>query len=309
MPVLHDTFDYRSYEMQTEARVKVQPARVFADELDAEFEAKTEAKRAVMLSTKLRHYIDFQPGDVTCWAGFNGHRKSTYTSQVALDLCVQRQRTLIASFEMRPAKTLARMARQASAMAEPGKNWRKEFLRWSDSRLWIFDHMGRVDPKVCLAVCNYFGTELKGKHVFIDSMMMVVATEDKFDEQKQFITDCCRLAQETGLHVHVIAHCRKPNGGDEGHPPSKYDIKGTSAVSDQASNVITIWENKGKRAALEANPHDGDQLQKPDALVSVVKQRHGAWEGSIKHWFDSASMRFIDNVLEHPQPYVLQEPL
>ena len=64
-------------------------------------------------------------------------------------------------------------------------------------------------------MCRYFAEELGGSHVVIDSMMMVCASEEHLDEQKQFVTDLVRLSQETGLHVHLVTHCRKPQGGDE----------------------------------------------------------------------------------------------
>jgi twinkle protein len=301
-----DDIDWQTYERQTEARTKVRPASAFAEDLEAEFSDRPRTQQAVMFSTKLRDVIEFRPGEVTAWAGYNGHRKSMFTSQVSLDLCVQRQRTLLASFEMSPGKTLARMALQASAVARPSQPWREQFNRWSDGRLWLFDHLGRIDPKACMAVCNYFAQELHGRHVFIDSMMMVCASEESMDEQKQFVTDLCRLAQETGLHVHLVVHCRKPASGDESKPPSKYDVRGSAAISDQVSNVITVWENKAKRASMEAG--DGKSSPNdPDGVVSVVKQRNGAWEGGIKLWFHDESLRFCDTLGRSVEPYSIRD--
>lgn len=303
--VLPDDIDYASYERDTEARVKVRPASAFAEELEAEFAERSHGQRSVMFSTKLRDVIEFRPGEVTAWAGYNGHRKSMFTSQVALDMCVQRERTLLASFEMNPGKTLARMAKQASAVERPSQPWREQFNRWSDGRLWLFDHLGRISPGACMAVCNYFARELQGRHVFIDSMMMVCASEESMDEQKQFVTDLCRLAQETGLHVHLVVHCRKPSAGDESKPPTKYDVRGSAAISDQVANVITVWENKAKRAANEAG--DLSKVNEPDAMVSVVKQRNGSWEGAMKLWFHDASLRFVDSLGTHVEPYAIRD--
>jgi twinkle protein len=158
---------------------------------------------------------------------------------------------------------------------------------------------------MCMAVCRYFADELKGCHVFIDSMMMVCASEESMDEQKQFITDLCRLAQETGLHVHLITHCRKPQSGED-KAPGKYDMRGAAAISDQVSNVVTVWMNKAKREALEARPGDEEWISKPDALIGVEKQRNGSWEGKAKLWFDEMSLRFVDDMRFGVQPYGLE---
>lgn len=305
--LIPDDIDWNAYARETEVRVKVRKASIYADQLRAQFAQRPAgAKREPhMFSTKLRGLIEFRPGEVTVWAGYNGHRKSMLTGQMALDLCVQRERTLMASLEMQPHRTLSRMARQCFAVAKPAPDSLDAFSDWTDGRLWLFDHLGRVTPASCLAVCRYFATELDGQHVFIDSMMMVCASEESMDEQKQFTTDLVRMAQETGLHVHLVAHCRKPM--DETKPPTKYDLRGSAAISDQAHNVITVWANKAKKAKLDANPGDDDALSQPDAMVSVEKQRNGSWEGRVKLWFDDASLRFCDDRTSAVEPYVLQQ--
>jgi twinkle protein len=300
-----DDIDFAAYERDTECKAKVRRASDFAEDLDAEFKPKARGTDPEMFSTKLRGLLAFRPGEVTAWAGYNGHRKSMFTGQVALDLCVQKQRTLIVSLEMSPGRTLARMARQASAVAVPSGAFLRAFSDWTDGRLWLFDHQGRITPDLCLAVLRYFAQELEGRHVFIDSMMMVCRSEEHLDEQKQFVTDLVRVAQETGLHVHLVAHCRKPQTGED-KPPTKYDLRGSAAISDQCPNVVTIWANKAKAAKLQANATDEAALADFDALVSVEKQRNGEFEGRVRLWFDRTSMRFLDDRVSPCEPYVMR---
>ena len=303
--VIADDIDFAAYMRDTECSAKVRKASDFADDLAAEFAPRRGDAEPEMFSTKLRGLLGFRPGEVTAWAGYNGHRKSMFTGQVALDLCVQRQRVLIVSLEMSPARTLARMVRQAAAVSHPGSEFLREFTRWTDGRLWLFDHLGRITPDLCLALLRYFAQELQGQHVFIDSMMMVCKSEEHLDEQKQFTTDLVRVAQETGLHVHLVAHCRKPQTGED-KPPTKYDLRGSAAISDQCHNVVTIWANKLKAAKLQADPHDAAALADFDALVSVEKQRNGEFEGRAKLWFHRASMRFLDDRVSACEPYHLE---
>lgn len=306
--VIPDDIDFGAYMLQTGPKVKVRPAAAFGADVKALFapEPEDRSRRPHMFSTKLRDAIEFRPGEVTCWAGYNGHRKSMFTGQVALDLCVQHQRVLMASFEMQPARTLARMARQALATAAPGPAAIDDFNGWTDGRLWIFDHLGRIGAAECMAVCRYFADEMSGQHVVIDSMMMVCTSEEHLDEQKQFTTDLVRMAQESGLHVHLVAHCRKPAQGSEDKPPTKYDLRGSAAISDQAHNVITVWSNKAKAAALDKDPSDLEAAAKPDAAVTIEKQRNGRREGRFALWFDESSLRFMDDRSSPVAPYPME---
>lgn len=296
-----EDIDFEAYMRGTDASAKVRPASRFVEDIARRFLPRDpEQRQATMASTKLRDKIEFRPGEVTAWAGYNGHRKSMFTGQVALDLCAQGERVLIASLEMDPADTLARMCRQAFAVAVPAMLSVKRFAEWTDGRLWMFDHMGRIKPEQIVAVVRYFREQLGGTQVFIDSMMMVCASEEHLDEQKQFVTDVVRAAQEFGLHIHVVAHCRKPQSGAEDRPPSKYDLRGSAAISDQCHNVLTVWGNKAK-AQAEAQK-DYSKNHEPDAMVTVEKQRNGAWEGRAKLWFDPASLQFMDED-SGPVPY------
>jgi twinkle protein len=102
------------------------------------------------------------------------------------------------------------------------------------------------------------------------------------------------------VHIHLVTHCRKPQ--DETKPPTKYDLRGAAAISDQAHNVITVWANKAKKAKLEEGGDPG-LLNDPDALLTVEKQRNGRWEGRAKLWFDDQSMRFCDDGSLNTTPY------
>lgn len=299
MQMIQDDIDLSEYLRAAEdLRVLVRPAKAYEHDLKIELAPRIPGERkSAMRSTKLRDRIEFRSGEVTVWAGYNGARKSLFTGQVALDLVRQGEPTLMASFEMAPVRTLGRMARQAWGIDRPSPEQIRRFLEWSES-LFIFDHKGTIKPARCTAVCRYFAEELKGRHAFIDSMMMVCGSEEHLDEQKQFMTGIVRMAIETGLHVHLIAHCRKPT--DENKPPSKYDLRGSAAISDQADNVITVWMNQSKKAASGAFIRDRIQ---PDALITVEKQRNGSYEGRSQLWFHEESLRFVDDAADFVDPF------
>jgi twinkle protein len=255
-----------------------------------------------MLMSKARG-LQFRPGEVTAWLGFNGHRKSMFTSQVAVELAIQKRKVLIVSLEMEPADTLTRMVRQATGSSSPSVVDIERFHKWGGGKLWMFDHVGRLSVEKAMGLCHYFKANHDGTDVFLDSMMMICASEEKLDEQKAFSTGLVRLAQETGLHIHVVTHCRKPDKLGEERLPTRYDIRGSAAISDQAHNVVVVWMNKAKYQKLDENPHDMDAHAEPCAVVKVDKQRNGAWEGKIKLWNHSSSLRFCEDRTSEVQPY------
>lgn len=297
-----DEINFSEYEWETDCRAKVRSPMSYHDETWGELNPEPGQQAPSMFSSKLKHYLQFRPGEVTAWAGYSGHRKSMFTGQVGLELGMQGVRALVCSFEMSPAKTLARMARQHTAVARPTEAAFNAFMTRTDGAVWLFDHQGRIDPKRALTVCRYFANELEGSQVFIDSFMMVCGSEERMDEQKQFATDLNRLAQETGLHVHIIAHCRKPASGDESTPPGKHDLRGSAAITDQCANVITVWANKVKDARLRDNEFDPIRAE-PDAAITVCKQRNSDYEGRMKFWFDRPSNRFTDDPMTYVAPW------
>ncbi len=304
MKLIPDNIDFSAYEAMTQFKATVRKASSFFDRLVKTFPKPGEVSpHPSMFSTKLRDRLRFPPGGTTAWAGYSGHRKSTFTGQVALDLAVQGERVLLVSLEMLPEMTLHRMARQAAGKARPD-DWQLErFNRWSDDRLWLFDHRGRITPEHSAAVLRYFAEEHRGTQAIIDSMMMVCTSEEHLDEQKQFATDVVRIAQESGLHVHVVAHCRKPASGAEDKPPTKHDLRGSASITDQLDNVVTIWANKPKIRKLELGATEGELLNDPDSAVTVEKARNGPWEGRCKLWFDQASLRHVDDATSRVEPY------
>lgn len=239
---------------------------------------------------KTHDNIRFRPAEVTLWAGINGHGKSLVTGQVAIDLMVQESKVCIASFEMLPVATLARMNRQASGDQVPSMEFIERFGDWTNSRLWMYDVAGNVKPQRVLA-CGRYAATLGVRHFFIDSLMKCVKGEDDFNGQKDFVNDVCNLARETGMHIHLIHHIRK--GEDEHKTPGKQDVKGSGSITDQVDNVVIVWRNKRKeRAQQEGRDYD---YREPDACLIVEKQRNGEWEGKIGLWFHALAQQFLEH--------------
>lgn len=232
--------------------------------------------------------IGFRQGEVTLWHGINGHGKSAVTSQVGLYLALQDKPVCIASFEMMPVRTIDRMVKQCCGNSQPTEKFMRDFFAALKSKVWIYDKRDTVDAGRLFAVIRYSAIELGVKHFFVDSLMKCVRGEDDYNAQKDFVGELCALSHELLIHIHLIHHVRK--SGDEKQVPSKFDAKGSGAITDQVDNVIAVWRNKAKEAEKQmGQAYDED---KPDFLLICDKQRNGGWEGRIGLWGDLESWHF-----------------
>jgi len=243
---------------------------------------------------KTHDKVRLRAGEVTLWLGINGHGKTAVTNQVALHLAHLGRRVAVASLEMHPVATLARMARQCAGGATPSEKYLVEFIDWLGARRFmLYDQHGRADWRFMAKVVRYSALELGVEHFILDSLMMLVAGEDDYNAQKDAITELCAAARDTGCHVHVVHHVRKLS--DETEIPGKFDAKGTGSITDQVDNVLVTWRNRRKeidRANAERAGQDFDEGAQPDALLICDKQRHGEWEGRFRLWYDRPSMSY-----------------
>ena len=111
-----DMIDFSQYLRETDVQVKVKPASSYKQALKDRLRGRREQRLVYLPWDKTRESFDFRKGEVTIWAGMNGHGKSLVTSQVALSLMGQGEKVVIASFELKPVVTMQRLARMYVGM-------------------------------------------------------------------------------------------------------------------------------------------------------------------------------------------------
>lgn len=285
-----NNIDFDQYAELQEVIHQVKEKAEFENSLNEYFAGSLFSKGSELPWANASH-ISLRPSEVSLWAGVNGHGKSLLLGQVVLSMLEQGQKCLIASFEMRPEVTLARMARQATGSKKPNPLDIEKFSKWKQDHLYIYDHHGMIYPEQMLAVCRYAAQELKVNHLVIDSLMKCVRGEDDFNGQKDFVNELCSIAKATGIHIHLVHHMRKAS--NEKEIGGKFDLKGSGAITDQADNVFIVWKNKEKAQIAFENPGYFDR-EIPDAMLVCEKQRNGEWEGKVRLWFDYKSQQFIE---------------
>lgn len=294
------------YMSEPEDVHKIRPASEWSQKVIDALYVKASTPDIQMGWEKTRDRFAFRNGELTIWGGINGHGKSMLTSQVSLDLCMQNQRVCIASLEMKPEKTMLRMVKQAAGDGRPSREFINSMHSWTDERLWLYDHTGSVKPQKMLAVTRYAIENFAIQHFVIDNLMKCVPGDDDYNGQKDFVNSLTAIAQDTGAHIHLIAHVKK--AGSEYDRPGKFDIKGSGSITDLADNLFIVWRNKRKEAVgsekLKLKRDEADLVMgEPDCYLSLEKQRNGDYEGVFGFWFDGPSMQYVENRGQLPRRY------
>lgn len=283
--------DFAQWEVEPEDAARIHPAGVWRQDVVDFYALPPENRGDALPWSKTHGHFRMRPGELTIWAGPNGCGKSLVLSQVVLDLQAQGRTSVIASLEMSPVSTLARMCRQACRTAEPGPVEVSRFLEAVSNGIWLYDQVGTIHAQRMLGVLRYSREEIGADHVVIDSLMKCGISTEDLDAQKRFIDRLSTYAKDSGLHIHLVCHNSKA-GGEESHG-GKYGIKGASEISDMADNVILCWRNRAKEHKRQAGELGGSDAKAPDAMLTIDKQRHGEWEGRIALWFVPPAMQYV----------------
>jgi twinkle protein len=243
--------------------------------------------------------------ELTVWAGANASAKSTLLSEVMLSLATAGKRVVIVSLEMPAYKVAAKLAVQAFANPHPARGRVEAWAESLGETLCFLDLTGDIEPAEAVKMARYCAHELNTQHFLLDNLTKVVSADNEHaEQQRQFMARMHRAAIDTGLHVHVVAHTRKPGGHDEDRPPGRYEVAGSRTLVDQPDNVVMLWRNRPKERKREKGEIGAlEEGSEPDLLMRVEKQRHGRYEGGIGLWMDRRTFRFVDRFGGRPAAY------
>lgn len=300
--------DFAAYLKDTDAKTKVKPVADFVQDAKARLRTRAKMKRTFLPWPKCNESFEFRRGEVTLWAGQNGHGKTDATIQVTLSLLGQDERVCVASFEMKPVTTVTRLVRMFAGTNPFSEEYQgqsglqmldalyDEFGAWSTG-LWLYDQTGTADTETVLGMVKYCAQELKITHVVIDSLMKCVRDEDDYNGQKYFVDRICAMAKDCDIHIHLVHHLKKPP--KESDVPDKHDAKGSGSITDQVDNVFMVWRNKPKEDAHRSQGDRSNKQTEPDCLLLCRKQRN--YEGNadgepmIQLWRHRDAGQFVAN--------------
>lgn len=286
----------------------IQRAGDFRAEILELFAAGDAVSGITLPWSKTHDKVRLRPGEVSVWAGINGHMKSLLLGQVAMwaarDTVVG-----VASFEMPVAATLRRMALQAAGSVNPSSEFINDFITWASGSMWFYNRLDSVPAARVLGCVLHMGQTLGCGLIVIDSLMMCGVSDD-MERERKFMASLTALAKSLKVHVAIVHHVRKPQKGDDSYIPSRFDVKGNGAIVDLASTLFLCWNDKSKheyrnRLAIGQSlsaEEESEYMNSPDQLLIVAKQRHSAFEGNIALW-QTASMQFTPTSDRRPMPF------
>lgn len=261
--------------------------------------------------TTLEHNFRFREYEITLVNGVNGHGKSQFVGHLALEAVHQGIPACIASMELRPAILLKRIVRQGVCKSDAEPQDVDLMMDILNERLWLFNVTGKAKGERILAVFKYAHKRYGVRLFVIDSLMTCGLNEDDYNGQKAFMESLCEFRSTYPVHVLLVTHPRKTE--NEEKPVGKMDVKGTGAITDLTDNLITIWRNKAREAAMDKQIRLGREmlsekeqklLDAPGTLLLLDKQRNGeGWQGKIPLVFNPLSNQFLTDNKSTPFNY------
>jgi len=244
--------------------------------------------------------LRIRPGEVTLVAGQNFAGKSAVLTQCISEWIREDHKVLLISPEFSPELNLARIVQQVigkspAHIEEADVN---AVLAFMEGKFKVYDAVGSVDIDDLMAVM-YFSAEEHGTTMCaIDNLtVMKLPSGDVNQGQGELMTSLVQTARQTGIHMHVVCHTRKPQPGEQ---ISRYSIRGASQLSDLADNILMVERNESKErklADIKLDEEDRVEVRlQADTRLHCLKQRHGsAWVGVGKLWFSPISMRWYED--------------
>ena len=246
----------------------------------------------------------YMMGAVTIWTGSNGSGKSTLINQEVLQAIDEGFGTVLLTGEL--PNWLARYWLELQAAGpkhiEPKydnvrekqtyyvKKEPKEKIRnwFSNNMLRIYDSIEslKVDDikETFIEAAKRYGI----KNFVVDNLMIVnynATYQEKYNKQSQFVAAMKEFAKNYDVHVHIVAHPRKPKD----KVITKEDIAGLYEITNLVDNVIGIHRVTDKnRKALGIDPADDTEN-----ILEIFKGRiYGMQDIRIKLGFNEDCKRF-----------------
>ena len=229
--------------------------------------------------------IRLKPGQLSIWAGINGHKKSTCASQVLLH-CLKEVRVGIASFEMEVKETFKLMCKQAAACDVVTEDFARDFAEFAQEKVFWYEAMGGVKPLEAIGAIAALA-DRGCKIILVDSLQFCGVSDDTGTE-KLFMNQLVGLCKALQIHVMLVHHIRKPSSGGDEYKPTRFDVRGSGSIVDQAHLLLICWHNKAKADALHAKSNgfalstkDLESISQFGFELTVAKQRALPFEGML----------------------------
>lgn len=260
---------------------------------------------------KTHELIKLRPGELSIWAGINGHGKSALVGNVVGHAAMDGTRCCVASMEWRTPLWLARMGRQIAGTANPTRAFSDHIAAQYADSLWVFDVSGSAKASRILEVFAYARRRYRIELFVIDNLTKCGFADDDYAGQKKFVEALADFARRNDCHICLVAHMRKSDSENE--PSGKMGVKGSGGITDMSATVFEIWRNKPREKAIAqaaatqipmSEDFQPDGKFGADTLLLVLKQNATGNEPGVRLWFDKGSTQFLAGPTQNARPMI-----
>jgi twinkle protein len=246
--------------------------------------------------------LTFRRHEITLWFGFSGHGKSQAVQNQVMALVSQGKRSCIASFEQPSELTFSQILTGWTAWPNIWSS--VEFdkaYEYLSGLVFMYKSRKKSNVKHLIQTFIHAHKRYGVENFFIDNVMTLDI--DRGDNTAQAeAADAVRVfAAEYPVHVHIVAHPRKPPENTK-TPPGMAEIRGASEWGDMPNNIITVWRDMAKAEQI-AEMHDKAAFDEaeiasfnqstPCGKLIVRKQRATGETPMANFYFDKACKRFM----------------
>lgn len=310
----------------------VVPAADFYDDFMAEwFERHLEPGLQLPFGFPWR----VRPAELTIWTGIEKSGKTTLLSFVLMALLAQGERAFIASYEIKPVKTLKKYSRQAyggliydkrivdRATAAGGDdllNYQAtaredatDTFKWLSQNLWMNNVVGIGQWRQLLDDMRWARRRYGITQFIIDNFMRLGIAKDDYAQQADAITAFTALAMDLNIHIHVVVHQNKSEGKKESG--GKRSVSGAFEIIANAHNIVEVQRDarKGEEVKELFQEYEVGIINeaefknkktaldlRPDGKFILHAQRDGEEQNGSKYlWFLWESQQYVDKPSGH----------
>jgi len=116
-------------------------------------------------------------------------------------------------------------------------------------KVYFYDHFGSLESDNLISKIRYMSRGLDCDVVILDHISIVISGLDSGDERRiidNLMTKLKSLAEETGLHLLLVSHLKRPHGTphEEGGRTALAQLRGSGAIGQLSNTVIGLERNQ-----------------------------------------------------------------
>ena len=248
----------------------------------------TTGIRVIDMPSFNKYLGGIRESEVTVVTGETGSGKSTWTLNVVYNLIRMGRGALVISTEMDAVKVCGKFCSMYHKKAHFNAYAEEldEFIDWlSRMNCYFVNVRGEMEVEVISEYIRYvrhkYGTDV----ILLDHLHYFLKPVDNMvQEIERFMKKIVAVALETKTHILLVAHPSKLK--NESGIVKMNDIKGGSAIKQDASNIITIWRDK-----------EGEEMNEYSAVFSLEKVRDDSGKiGRFRMSFDPPSQLYREDI-------------